>query len=348
MPRSRPAVIAALLALSGTTLAACSGGGAKPAANTVSPSASPSASASVHPAAATCPLTGLAPAKGQSLHRVALAVKIDNIDLARPQSGINNADVVIEETVEGGLTRLMAIFQCGGAGVIGPVRSARTSDGDLLQLLHGAIFGYSGSNGRVGAQMAATSHAVLLSYDANGGLYYRSSSRAAPHNVYTSTGRLVQAGLARDHKLKAPHPIFSYSPKAGRGKAVHHLALQWSGYTTAAWDWAKGAWQRTQNGTPDVLADHHRVTAANVVVMSIATKFIGLHDVLGNASPDDVVTGSGKVWVLRDGHVIKGTWSRPRAAKPMVLKDKSGHVIALHPGRTWIELLPRPRVPHLS
>jgi hypothetical protein len=90
------------------------------------------------------------------------------------------------------------------------------------------------------------------------------------------------------------------------------------------------------------------VSANNVVIMSITTRASGFHDVLGNSSPDDVVTGKGRVWILRDGHLITGTWNRPNAASRMVLKGKKGNVIPLHPGRTWIELLPQPRSPNVS
>ena len=76
--------------------------------------------------------------------------------------------------------------------------------------------------------------------------------------------------------------------------------------------------------------------------MRIRTKDTGLRDVVGNPSPDDVVTGSGKVWVLRDGTVTTGTWKRPGIGSPMTLQDAQGNVITLAPGRTWVELLPPP------
>jgi hypothetical protein len=351
MPRfSRSTVVAAVVALSGSLAAGCSGGSGKPAATSPPPptSASPSATP-LHPAVATCPLTGLPPKPGDSIRRVALGVKIDNVDLARPQTGLDRADIVFEETVEGGLTRLFAIFQCSAAPKIGPIRSARTSDGDMLRLLDGAVFGFSGANPKALAPVAATSKAVLISYDALPQYYYRDNSRAAPHNVYSSTTRILQAGIARRHGLKAPPAMFVYGHPGYLGKPAKSMSIRWSSSASAGWTWnGNSAWARTQNGTPDVLTDGHRVLANNVVVMSITTRSTGLHDVLGNPSPDDVVTGSGKVWVLRDGRVIRGHWSRPTAAKPMTLRDNHGNVLKLRPGRTWVELLPRPRFPRIS
>src|SRR3954451_8429073 len=210
MRRTAPCV----LALSALFLAGCSGGSGDPAASPspTSPSASPTASPKPV-AVATCPLTGKPPQKGQNVHRTALAVKIDNGSDARPQAGLDRADIVVEETVEGGLTRLFAIFQCDSAETVGPIRSARTSDSDLLRLLKTAVFGYSGANRRVNARINTTPGAVTLSYDNYGGLYHRSSSRPAPHNVYSSTSILLKTGKSRSKRLKPPPAMFAYAPK---------------------------------------------------------------------------------------------------------------------------------------
>jgi hypothetical protein len=296
----------------------------------------------------TCPLTGLPPKSGQKVDRVALAVKIDNVGESRPQAGLDRADVVVEETVEGGLTRLMAIFQCDTANTIGPIRSARTSDGDILRLLDGAVLAYSGSNSSVGASLAANSGAVLISWDHIPQYFHVDSGRPAVHNVMGSTKTLLAAGLARNKKLNAPRRMFVYGKAKVAGTPINGAAMTWSSSASASWHWNGNVWQRTQNGTPDVLTDGHRVSARNVVIMSITVANTGLHDVLGNPSPDDVVTGHGKVWVLRGGHVLRGTWSRPSRAAKMVLKDKQGRALPLTPGNTWVELLTRPRTPSFS
>lgn len=337
---------AALLGASLTLLAACSSSSEPQEA----PSASPtSATPSPRPVAVeTCPLTGLPPREGQKINRVAVAVKIDNVDVARPQAGLDRADIVIEETVEGGLTRLMAIFQCDSAENVGPIRSARTSDGDLLRLLSGAVFGYSGANPRAIAPVRRTSRAALIAFDDSPQYFRRDPGRAAPHDVMSSTATILKAGLARNRKLDAPRTVFAYGEPKRAGKKIRSASLSWSSYTSAVWSWKGRGWARTQNGSPDVLANGKRVVATNVVIMSITTRNSGLRDVLGNASPDDVVTGKGKVWVLRDGKVIVGTWKRANRANRMVLRDKAGNVLPLRPGRTWVELLPRPRTPSLS
>jgi len=322
---------ALLGALTLSLLAACGGGSS---AGHAQKSAAPP------PPPKPCPLTGQLPTGGEDVGRVALAMKIDNVDVGRPQAGIDRADLVVEETVEGGLTRLFAVFQCDKAASVGPVRSARTTDAALLRLFDGAVFGYSGANPRAIAPVARTSHAVLLSYDDNPTLFHRDNSRPAPHNVFTSTETLVKAGLAKDDSLDAPPAVFTYGALPAAAKPARVLSMRWSPDASAAWNWSPKGWLRTQNGTADVLADHHRVDATNVVALRIKTKDTGIRDVVGNPSPDDVVVGSGKVSVFRDGKVVTGRWKRPGLGSPMTLTDAQGGTIALAPGRTWVELLP--------
>jgi len=333
---------AACAALTLLALAACGGGssgGGKPAASSTSPAPPP----------ARCPLTGQLPTGKQDVGRPALAVKIDNVDVGRPQAGIDRADIVIEETVEGGLTRLFTVFQCDSAPSIGPVRSARTSDAALLRLFGRAVLAFSGANPRALKPVKETSHALLLSYDENPSLYHRDNSRPAPHNVFTSTQTLVDAAQKKDDSLKAPAPVFDYSDTApAAGKAAKDVSLRWSPDASAAWSWSGGRWLRTMNGSPDVLVDKKRVAATNLVLMRITTKDTGIRDVVGNPSPDDVVTGSGKVWVLRDGKVVTGRWKRAGIGSAMTLVDSAGKSIPLAPGRTWIELLPRNATLHVS
>jgi Protein of unknown function (DUF3048) N-terminal domain/Protein of unknown function (DUF3048) C-terminal domain len=325
--RARHSALLGALTLS--LLAACGGG---------SSAGHPQTSAAPPPT--RCPLTGELPTHGQDAGRAALAMKIDNVDVARPQVGLDRADLVFEETVEGGLTRLFAVFQCEKAPSVGPVRSARTTDAALLRLFDGAVFGYSGANPKAIKPVAKTSHAVLLSYDDNAKLFHRDDSRPIPHNVFTSTETLVKAGTEKDDSLDVPPPVFTYGALPAAAKPARSIALRWSPDASAGWAWSRKAWQRTQNGTPDVLADHRRVAATNVVLMRITTKDTGIRDAVGNPSPDDVVVGSGKVWVLRDGKVVTGTWKRPGLGSPMLLTDDQGTTIPLAPGRTWVELLP--------
>lgn len=333
-----PAV--ALIAAATLTLAGC---------HSSSPSAGPkggsdpsaSNAANVGP---VCPLTGLPQGKGEHAGRPALAVKIDNIAPALPQAGINNADVVLEELVEGGLTRLMAIFQCQSAGSVGPIRSARISDADILALLHSSVLGFSGANPKDLPPIRANSGAVLISQATYPGTYHRDYSRPAPHNVFASTTAMLRTGVAQRHSLTAPRPLFHYGAIDPSARPAHRVSMSWPA-ASAGWAWANNRWLRTQDGSPDRVSGGARVSATNLVIMSVDIASTGLRDVLGNPSPLDVTVGSNPVWVLRGGKLIAGTWNRPRISSPIQLRDRRGHQINLAPGRTWIELLPKPRTP---
>jgi hypothetical protein len=338
-----PVTVAVLAAFG---LAACENNNAASSGSTTS--SSPKVVATKKPAGPVCPLTGLPRHKGQDVKRPALGVKIDNVSEALPQTGVNHADIVVEELVEGGLTRLMAIYQCSSAGTVGPIRSARISDADILALLHGSVLGYSGANPKDLPPIVGHSQAVLISQDADPQYFYRGGAHAAPHNVYSSTKKMVRAGIARRHSLKAPKPLFSYGAIDPAAKRARQVSMHWPA-ASAMWTWsgsaATGHWLRTQDGASDRLTDGSQISATNVVVMSVNIASTGLHDVLGTPSPMDVTVGSNPVWVLRNGKMVTGTWHRPTIAAPLTLKDKKGRTLSLAPGRTWIELLPTPAKP---
>ena len=341
------AIGAAGLALA---LAACGGSGVKPSAAQQSPSASPSASVSPpQPAArpAVYPLTGLPVRNAAAAHRPALSVKIDNVGPALPQAGLNRADLVADILVEGGLTRLMATFQSQDASLIGPIRSARPVDADLVRQLNGGIFAYSGAAPGEIAPSKAHSNALLIANDYDPQWFWRSSSRAAPHNVFSSTTRLYAAGKASKRKLVAPPQLFTYGPAPVGARAAKGVTLPFSPNTSSAWTWTGSGYVRTQNGRPDVLVDGSRVSTTNIVVLSVTWHPTDIIDDAGNADPYVVVIGSGPALVLRNGVAIAGHWVRPSYRVPMKILDATGHPIPLQPGRTWLELQPRPYTPAL-
>jgi hypothetical protein len=298
---------------------------------------------------ATYPLTGLPVTSKARARRPALSVKIDNISVALPQAGLNNADIVTEALVEGGLTRLFATFQSHDAPTIGPIRSARPVDADLLRELNGGIFAYSGADPREIAPSIDHSDAALVSMTNRPEAFQRDPSRYAPDNVMSSSKLLYSAGASVKPHLKPPPHLFRYSPSpAAKARHVHQVSMNFSAAASASWTYTHHEYRRTQDGAPDTLLDGSTVTAQNVVILTTKYYLTSIIDDAGNADPYDEVTGSGKCWVLRDGTLTTGRWTRPSYTHPVVLRDGHGKVIALHPGRTWIELLPPPEVPHFS
>jgi hypothetical protein len=238
----------------------------------------------------------------------------------------------------------MAIFQCSKSSKVGPIRSARISDADILALLHGSVLGFSGANPRDLPPIEAHGDTVLVSQDNDPQYFYRSDLHAAPHNVFSSTQKLVKAGIARRHHLKAPKPLFTYGAIDPLAKNAHRVSITWPA-ASALWAWSNNKWLRTQNGSTDKLLDGSQINATNVVVMGVNIASTGLRDVLGNASPQDVTVGHNPLWVFRNGKVIKGTWHRRKIGSPLRFEDNKGHIIHLAPGRTWLELLPTPSKP---
>jgi hypothetical protein len=314
-----------------------------------SPQSAAPASPTTTTAPATFPLTGLASGGAVTAGRPALSVKIDNLDLARPQAGLGTADIVVEQPVEGGLTRLFATWQSRDAGQIGPVRSARPVDALLLRQLGPSLFAFAGASAGVLQTIQRDSGATLIDPSSAPGAFQRVGGRSAPHNVFSSTAALYAAGRRANSKLGPPRAFLTFAPEPSAAARPARIArMSFSPATRASWQWNGSAFVRYQNGTLDRLADGGAISSTNVVVMSVAVRPGANTDVLGHHTPDPVLTGTGRVWVLRDGKVVTGTWRRAAAGKPMQLLGADGKPLPVHPGRTWIELLPTPQQPSFS
>src|SRR3954452_17241908 len=251
-----------LLLVAALTLAACGGGSKKAGKDRAAtvPSITVTSLAptttTAPPAAPMSPLTGIPVADQATLSRVALIVKIDNAPEALPQTGITEADVVYEEMVEVGGTRLAAVYQSTDAKPVGPVRSARTTDVNIASELNHPLYGYSGGNKIF---LAAIARAPLtdVGVDHFVSLYRRDGKRAAPHNLFSDTVLLYTKAPAGS---SAPSPLFTFRPKGspatGAGAApVAHVTIAFpSGLAKVTWDWdaAAGVFRRGQNNTADV------------------------------------------------------------------------------------------------
>ncbi|MFT7647403.1 MAG: hypothetical protein ACI8Y4_002151 [Candidatus Poriferisodalaceae bacterium] len=331
--------------------AACSGGGATVTADvttTAPPTAAPptttttttippttTTSTKTLPPRPTAPLTGLE--VDAEITRPAFVLKIDNHEQARPQFGLNLADVVFEELVEGNITRLAAVFHSQDADPVGPVRSARTGDYDLLRNLNTPLFGNSGGNATVLRGLRNVDTIVLSDATVGAAAYYRVfSGRRAPHNLVTDTPTIYE--LAEDQG-GTPPALFEYredgdelSPTATE---VSTVRVDYGGYRIEyTWDAEVSGWARTQQGTDHLDADEVRVAPENVVIQFIRYS----SSVAFAGSPHAELIGSGDVWILTDGHLIAGTWSRAGETDVTTYADATGAPILLTPGRTWVAL----------
>ncbi len=278
------------------------------------------------------PLTGLPNTDPSTLTRPAMVVKIDNHPSARPQMGINQADIIFEENVEK-LTRLAAVFQSEGSDPVGPIRSGRFQDINLLSSLIKPLFVWSGGNEQVSAAIKK-SDLVDLSYsvaNTDGG-FKRSDEYKAPHNLFAETTKLWTLAPAGS---TAPSTQFAYrtvsDANASTSKEALGLKVSMDG-VKVQWDWDAAAkeWVRTQDGTIVVDTADVALSVPNVVVLEV--------EYTNTYSPTSKTLGSGKVYVFTNGVVYEGTWSRTDRLKPFELKDSAGGVIKLTPGQTFVEV----------
>jgi hypothetical protein len=301
------------------------------------------------PAPPIAPLTGLLQPSSSQLTAPAVVVKIDNVDAARPQTGLNQADVVYEELVEGGLTRLAAVFQSQYPAAVGPVRSGRLTDSAIADDLNHPVFAYSGTN----ANFLPILRAQPLTDVDDGNrpdLFYRSNLASAPDNLYSNVVSLAGASATR----VPPPPLFRYLPSGaafgGPGVAsVRHLTINFpAAAVTWAWNTPTNAWVRDQNGTPDVDRAGVQINAANVIVQFVSYVTSGIATGEGVAPtpiPEGELVGSGTAWYFSGGQVVKGSWTRSTLTSTTQYADASGAAIRLRPGRTWVELVPVGMIP---
>jgi hypothetical protein len=339
-----------------TVLAAACGSGHKKAAPAVTaapttPSTEATTTTPTTVAPSVYPLTGLPATNPTQMHDPAVVVKIDNVDAARPQSGIGSADVVYEAEVEGGLTRLAAVFQSSYPTNVGPVRSGRLTDEGVADDLAHPVLAFAGTNA-IFMPILQAQPVTLVTADNYPGQFIREGDNA-PHNLYSNVGGL--ASLSTTHT--APAPLFAYlkpGQSFGGAGAAPASAMSFS-FPAASVGWTydqtSGRWTRTQNGTPDVLSSGAQISAENVVVYFVGYANSGTASGEGVPDaeiPDGILTGTGNAWILSGGKVVKGTWTRAGLTTPATYTDSSGAPIALQPGNTWVELAPLGTIPTIT
>jgi len=272
----------------------------------------------------------------RSLHRV-LAVKIDNIAYARPQTGLTHADIVYVLPVEGGLSRFLAIFSADYPPVIGPVRSAREDDLELLRQFGRPGFAYSGATATLLPYIHRTARIVDLYSGITGG-YYRDTSRIAPYNLYARTRQLLrQAPLAsRAHDIG-----FRFGPPPPGGKPARSASVSYPAASFRfSWSAAKDRWLVSMDGARAVTTDGGRLSPATVVIQYTTVRTSRFLE-YGKPPPYAESTGSGTALVLRDGKAWTAHWSRPKLRGGTTFTTMSGQRMTFAPGQVWIVLAHR-------
>lgn len=330
-PRSRApfyAALSAVLALS-FVLAGCGAKDEPAASEAETPSAQDTEGGTK--IAAVWPLTGLkAPATVASSPVV--AVKIDNTSSSRPQVGLGSADMVVEELVEGGITRLAALFQSTIPGTVGPVRSMRASDMGVVKPAQATLVASGGAR----VTLIRVRQGGVPYYTEGGPGYFRERSRRAPYNLMVRLPDLVA-------KLKAPTKTLpSYLPWGQASdfvgsSAAKNISVKFSSATTTKFLYSKNANKYVNTNTHASSADQFK--ADSVLVLRVKEVDAGYRDPAGNPVPETLFFGQGSMLLFHQGQVLRGTWVKPKRESPVTLKTAAGE-IKMPAGKVWIELLP--------
>lgn len=297
---------------------------------------------------ARCPLTGRKPPRKSILRRPAVGLKIENLPSAYPDSGLEKADIVFEQPVEGAVTRFLAVYHCSDAKKAGPVRSSRPMDPILVRPIT-RILGAAGGSAfdlqalRKGRVITISGGAPRPHVIPAGGTMRRipRPGQSYEHTLYANTAALRKLGR-KHYKKPPPNDLFEFGKLDANFRKVRRVTLTFQRVNVIHYRWKRGRWMRFQGSEPFLSDTGGQIGADNVVVLRYRVDFTTKNvDVAGNATP--IIKkpfGSGKAFLFRDGRVIVGRWHRKSLSEPMRLKTKSGKAMVLRPGRTWIEVLP--------
>lgn len=278
------------------------------------------------------PLTGLPVTDGNTLAilRPAVVAKIGNYD-SHPQYGMNQADIVFEEIINDNVSRFAAVYQSQGADLVGPIRSGRLQDVDLLSSLNAPILAWSGGNGTVTNEINGSS-LINMSPNYCGSACFRVNFDKAPYNLFFNINAAWQQAPGTPG---SPPPQFQYrdAATAVAGTPSAGVLVNMDSYRTEwTWNATTGLYERQQNGRPDTDDDGVVATTNNVVVLDmIYNKGI-------SNSPDAQSVGSGEAWVFTGGNMVHGTWTKANRLVPFTLIADDGTPILLTPGRTFVQL----------
>lgn len=265
-----------------------------------------------------------------------LAVKIDDTNPAHPQVGLEFADVIYIEQVEAGLTRLLAIFSAKIPKDIGPIRSVRISDIDLLAQYGRVGLAYSGAQSKMRPVIAAANIADLGAERNSPTIYYRDPNRSAPTNMILNTAPLM--AKAKDLVIaKSMGWRFGKSPE--NGEAISKVKISWpNAIYGATWSESESRWLLSHNNLPDFAASGAQLGPPTLVIQLVKISPSSYGDKFGGVTPLSETVGSGNGYVLRDGKVFKATWNRMDLESGTNWLQVNGENLPFAAGQIWIAL----------
>ena len=272
-----------------------------------------------------------------------LAVKIDDTSSARPQIGLEDADLVYIEQVEGGLTRLAAIFSSVIPANIGPVRSARISDIDILAQYGKVIFAYSGAQR---AMLTVVANSNLWDYGAqrqSPTIYTRDANRSAPYDMVLRGDLLLEKAKSDQRDIAISKSVgWSFGDAPVGGVAIDSVAIRWpASKYEATWSKSENRWLFSNGGVPDFAASGKQLGATTFVIQNVEMSDSIYRGSDGSYTPLSETVGTGTGYILRDGRSFKANWSRPMAEAGTTWTLADGSEINFAAGSIWVALTDR-------
>jgi hypothetical protein len=288
----------------------------------------------------TSPINGLPVEEADLLDRRVIAVKIDNHPNARPQSGVEQANAIVEIPVEG-ITRFIALFHDTDATYLGPVRSGRPTDGKFLNPL-GAVFAISGGQSWVLSGIRNEGVEIIGEV---GPAMFRIGSRRAPHNLYTDTTELRAMADDRGYSDDPPPTMFEFGELPADSESAGEIEMNFGNGFVVNWtyDRPSGRYLRFFNGNQAELISEEgdpSPLAADTLVVMLATRFIEQAPAGGTSVPAVDTVGEGQAFVFAEGRMVEGTWSRESSGDLIVFQDADGNPLPVPPGFIWMSIVP--------
>ena len=284
-----------------------------------------------------------------SNNTIVIGIKNDNNVRARPQSGPQSADAVVEVLVEGGMTRFINIFYQSDTSYHGPIRSARPTDPTVLRPVGGVLVA-SGATGGLIPEIVDMGVPVISDRRPE---YFRISSRNAPHNLYADTEKLKQHAISKGYKKYSnPQPLFPWgNPSQSNWKSNSYLKLTFSSYTSTTWTWNGSSYTRTyydayKNSSTDNVhywtdknGNQGQITTTTVIALFCEPYVHPLQ------LPSVKTVGEGRAIILHKGKLLDARWKRGSNLDPFHIVDSNNNILYVPKGKVWISLVPNTKNP---
>ncbi|MEY2877313.1 MAG: hypothetical protein RLZ24_740 [Actinomycetota bacterium] len=269
-----------------------------------------------------------------------LVVKIDDTRAAHPQAGLEDADVIYIEQVEGGLTRLAAVYSSKIPAVIGPVRSARISDIEILQQFGRVAFAYSGAQKKLLPVIAAANLENLGAQRQSREIYANDPMRNAPTAMMLQAQTLMQKVKEQQLPVAISKSVgWNFADTVDTGTAIASAKVSWPANSyDAVWSAAEKRWLLSHSGVPNLAASGIHLGASTFVIQLVSITPSEYGDKFGGVTPFTATVGSGRGYILRDGKYISALWDRPTPDAGTTWRTVQGEEIAFAPGQIWIAL----------